>query len=93
MCQFMTTVAQAGEYQYIAYCEHGTIHLGWYSNTFHLRPLDFLRVARLLEQSQTQPDFTEISDAGRCCLLRQQNTPFWPPNLMANGLPHHTATV
>jgi hypothetical protein len=64
-------VAQIGEHQYLACCEHGAIHLGWYYGTFHLRPDDFRRVANLLEQSAA-PRWIELRGED-CGLIRQQN--------------------
>jgi len=73
MCRHTTMVAQLGDYQYLAYCEHSTIHLGWRYGTFHLQPVDFLRIVCLLERMAVEPDLIEIKDEGRCCLIRQQN--------------------
>lgn len=77
-CQELTLVAQVGDHQYLAYCEHGSIHLGWYYGTFHLQWDDFRRIVRLLEQSVDTPDFTQLKGEG-CCLIRQKNRclQFW----------------
>ncbi|MCK6629241.1 MAG: hypothetical protein L6R45_29200 [Anaerolineae bacterium] len=71
MCQYLEIVAQIGEHQYLACCEHGAVHLGWYYGAFHLRPDDFRRVATLLEQSAT-PHWIELRGEG-CGLIRQRN--------------------
>jgi hypothetical protein len=74
MCQLLTTVAQKQDFEYVAYCEHRVIHLGWHYATFHLQPADFLRIVRLLEQSVAAADFTQLwGDQRHCCLVRQQN--------------------
>ena len=72
-CQQLTLVAQVGEHQYLAYCEHGSIHLGWYYGTFHLQWDDFRRIVRLLERSMETPDFTKLQGEG-CSLIRQKNS-------------------
>jgi len=72
MCKSLTIVAQVGDYQYLACCEHGSIYLGWYYGTFHLRPVDFMRAVQLLERSTATPDFTQLNGE-RCCLVRQKN--------------------
>lgn len=71
MCQGLTIVAQVGANQYLACCEHGAVHLGWYYGTFHLRPDDFRRVVNLLEQSAA-PHWVELRGEG-CGLIRQHN--------------------
>lgn len=73
MCQDVIMVAQMGNYQYLAYCEHQTIYLGWGYGLFHLRPADFLRLVRLLDRWLAQPTLTAMRDQGYCCLVRQTN--------------------
>jgi hypothetical protein len=72
MCQNLTIVAQVGDYQYLACCEHGAIHLGWHFGAFHLRPDDFRRVVKLLEQSAAVSNWIELRGEG-CGLIRQWN--------------------
>lgn len=70
-CKNLTIVAQVGDYQYLACCEHGAVHLGWYYGTFHLRYDDFRRVANLLEQSVAS-QWIELRGQD-CGLVRQRN--------------------
>lgn len=71
MCQRLEIVAQISEYQYLGCCEHGSVHLGWYYGTFHLRPDDFRRVVNLLGQSAA-PRWIELRGEN-CGLIRQRN--------------------
>lgn len=71
-CENLTIMAQVGDYQYLACCEHGVVHLGWYFGAFHLRPDDFKRIAKLLEQSVAASHWVKLQGEG-CGLVRQRN--------------------
>ena len=72
MCQQITTLATNDEARQIWCCEHGTIHINWEQVTVRLRPNDFRRMVRLLEEGATELNFNKICD-GNLILVPQEN--------------------
>lgn len=64
-----TLIAQQSERRYIARCESGQLHLTWDQVTVHLRPIDFLRVAHMLDQARSHAD-QQVFCAGPLWFLR-----------------------
>jgi hypothetical protein len=83
MCQQATTLAANGDARQIWRCEHGTIHLNWEQVTVRLRPNDFRRMVRLLEEGVTELNFNKLCD-GSLILVPQENGyhQFWCGNIM-----------
>lgn len=72
MCQQLTTLAANSDTRQIWRCEHGTIHLNWDWVTVRLRPNDFRRTVRLLEEGVTELSFNKICN-GNYKVVQQEN--------------------
>jgi len=69
MCQRLTLLAQRDAMRYLAYCEHGTLHLRWRRSTLQLTRLEFNAMAQFLEvwQENEHPPTTSDSCVSLFC--------------------------